>query len=272
MPVDEDINLDNPDGLTQDDLDRINEEGDKLEEVAIKAAKNAEIVKEAKKELEGLSFAQLNILDKAIDDRKFGEPKDLDDTIQTEKEKGGVAADMTMVTEMIVNILAEQEKAKEERKKNKDAAEKNAKEIKKAEAERKRIERENKKAIRDLEGGFDEVMGASSDPLSFAKGKIMGFVGKLGLAGVIVTVIYSMVNKFWKEYMKTFEAGGTNDIRKIMEDRDKEMMELNDILARRSGRVFFTGDVDLRQGAPQFSNTERLRDQVLRYQALHLGE
>ena len=72
--------------------------------------------------------------------------------------------------------------------------------------------------------------------------------------------------------MQTFKAGGANDIRKLMEDRDKEMMEISDMIDRRSGKVFFSSTSSLSQGTVDISNTESLRDQVVRYQSFHLGE
>ena len=100
----------------------------------------------------------------------------------------------------------------------------------------------------------------------------MGFVGKAGPIGAIAMTIYSIAQTLWDEYMKSFKAGGANDIRKLMDDRDKEMAEMDDILNRRNGKVFFTAETTLKQGSPYSSNTSLLADQVLRYQALHLGE
>jgi len=149
------------------------------------------------------------------------------------------------------------------------------KELKEAKAEWKikkaemQAEKESQKAI---ETNFNSLLSASKNPFGFAGGKIMAIAGKAGIAGAIALMIWKVAEMVYKDIVNSFKAGGANDIRKMMEDRDKEVAELNDILDRRAGRVFFTGDTDLRQGAPQFSNTERLRDQALRYQALHIGE
>jgi hypothetical protein len=255
MPVDEEINLNNPDGITQDDIDRMNAQADELERIAEKSEVNAEKVAKAKKQLEGMTFAQQNILDKALDGKSGG---------------GNIGQEQLM--ELVAEIYEQLEEAKEERKDNKSEIEKQAEEIKKAEAHRRKIEAQIKSGLLEAEGKANEVLGATSNPFGFAKGKLMSYVGKAGIVGVIIGIVYRAVDMVWKEYQNSFKAGGANDIRKMMDDRDREMAELDDILARRSGRVFFTGDVDLRQGAPQFSNTERLRDQVVRYQALHLGE
>ena len=96
-------------------------------------------------------------------------------------------------------------------------------------------------------------------------------IGKAGAYGAIALFVYKMVEQYWQSFQDSFKAGGANDIRKLMEDRDREMMELSDIVDRRAGRVFFTETTTLRQGSPNFSNTENLADQVSRYQLLHLG-
>jgi len=249
LPVDEDFNLDSPDGITQEDIDRMNEQADELEKIAENSEKNAEKIKKNLKVFENKSF------------------KEIDAVSGTVNSAGNIGNDITLerLTEIVVGVLEEQEKAKKERKENKS-------ELELAKEARAELESKIGESLKKGEGIADEFMGATSNPIGFAKGKLMSFVGKAGLIGVIIGIVYKAVDMIWKEYMASFKAGGVNDIRKMMEDRDREMAELDDILARRSGRVFFTGDVDLRQGAPQFSNTERMRDQVLRYQALHLGE
>lgn len=255
MPVDEDVNLDNPDGLTQEDLDILKRQAEELAVLAEDAEKNADKINKSKKSMEGLNFAQLNLLSEGPTEGVSGEPLSQD-----------------KLTDIIVDILKEMKEAEKERREAKTEREGLEDEIKKAERERKKLELEIKGGIREAESDFNQFLGATNNPVGFAKGKLMGYVGKAGLIGAVITTVYSVANTLWEQYMKSFKDGGANDIRKLMDDRDKEMAELNDILARRNGMVFFTGDVDLRQGAPQFSNTERLRDGVLRYQALHLGE
>ena len=254
MPVDKEIDLDDPDGITEEDIQRMNEEADKLKDIAEQSEKNVETIKKNIKVLEGQNFKIIDALT-----GKVGEAQ-------------GAIFDQTAINEIVINILAEQEKAKKRDEEEKSEIDKIKEEQKKAEQERKKLEAQIKNEIHGAENSIDQFLGATSNPLAFGQGKLMGYIGKAGIIGAIVTTVYGIAQTLWNEYMKSFKAGGANDVRKLMDDRDKEMAELNDIIARRSGRVFFTGDIDLRQGAPQFSNTERLRDQVVRYQALHLGE
>ena len=255
MPVDENFSLDNPEGLTDDDIRKLNEDADELEQIAIKAEENAEKIKKAKQSLEGLNFAQLDILKSTVSET----------TTST-----GVAGSIGSYTqeqlmELVINIM----KTLEENKTKMTAEEKARKEL---EAEMRRLDAEMKSGIRKFGSSIEEIDRIGTNPMSFAQGKIMGFIGKAGIIGVIAGMVVGIGEMIYDKIMKSFEAGGANDIRKAMLDRDREITELDDILARRSGRVFFTADVDLRQGAPQFSNTERLRDQTIRYQSLHIGE
>ncbi len=278
MPVDDDINLDDPNGITSEDIRRMNEQADELERIANNAENNSERILEAKKKLEGMTFAEKNLLDKMLDDRNtkqigfdIDDVVDEDDDDKKSKRKTGNTGDniegMTKeeMADLVIDILKELENAKKERKSN-------TLKIDEGEKDRAIMKDAIKNQIRGAEGNFNEFMGATRSPIGFAKGRLLRIIGKAGIVGIIITAVHRVAETLWKEYMKSFEAGGANDIRKLMEDRDRELAELDDILSRRAGRVFFTGDVDLRQGAPQFSNTERLRDQVIRYQALHLGE
>jgi hypothetical protein len=176
---------------------------------------------------------------------------------------GGIGQDELRA--MIADILANQKEGQLEREENKTA-------IQLAKEHRAKLEQQIKGGLANAEGKFNEVLAVGANPMGFAKGKLMGMVGKAGIYGFIALMVYRVGETLWNEYLKTFKAGGVNDIRKIMLDRDKEIAELDDIIQRRAGRVFFTGDVDLHQGPPLMSNTERLRDGVMRYNALHLGE
>ena len=55
----------------------------------------------------------------------------------------------------------------------------------------------------------------------------MGFVGKAGPIGAIaMTMVVQLVHKHYTmNICKSFKEGGANDIRKLMDDRDKEMMQ-----------------------------------------------
>ena len=253
MPVDDEINLNDPEGLTQEQLDIMNREADELEELAKGAERNAEKIKKATDSLKGMDMFTKNIVQSEVQ----GKPNDMS-TVD-------IATRLTMVEKQLFDIAIFTQDQKKTDQMHDTHIE---------EARNHRLEIEKK-----IEHGFSEIdkdlklfVNASASPFQFAKGRIMGFVGKAGPVGAIALTIYSIAQTLWDQYMKSFKAGGANDIRKLMDDRDKEMAEMDDILNRRNGKVFFTAETTLKQGSPYSSNTSLLADQVLRYQALHLGE
>ena len=245
MPVDDEINLDNPEGLTQEDIDRMNEQAEELERIAYNSEKNAETIKKNLKVFEEKSFKEI--------DAMTGEAKELN------------IGDDTDLRKQIAEIHEWMDEAKEKRKKIN-------LELEEGKEHRMRLDNEVAKGFAKFNKELGVLDVATSNPIQFGKGKLLGFIGKAGAVGAIITMVVGLVQKMWDEYMKSFRAGGANDIRKMMEDRDKEMMEINDMIDRKSGQVFFSSTSSLSQGMVDISNTENLRDQVVRYQAFHLGE
>ena len=253
MPVDDEINLDNPEGISKEDIDRMVEQADELERIAYTSEKNAETIKKNLKVFEDKSFKEINAM--------TGEANDLNvDNMNTLQLK-----------EQIANILEQLLEAKEERAKNEAEIRKNKMLLERQGTRLQQLEAEIKQGVSDLDSNISTFQSVTSNPLAFGKGKIIGMIGKAGAYGAIALFVYKMVEQYWQSFQDSFKAGGANDIRKLMEDRDREMMELSDIVDRRAGRVFFTETTTLRQGSPNFSNTENLADQVSRYQLLHLG-
>jgi hypothetical protein len=261
MPVDEDINLDASDGLSQEDIDELKRQADELENIAVKSEKNVETIKKNYKDVfEGKDFKTKDIM--------MGDPKPLDiskleslDEINKRFER--IEEVLKVLGVGSVDKDSDIDKLEEGLLK----AEKERIEMKKI---MKEMERDIIQQIGNVRGGIGKFFNITGNPFGYAKGQIMSFVTKAGVVGALIGFIYQIAEIVYDDIQNSFKAGGANDIRKMMEDRDKEIVELDDILSRRSGRVFFTGDVDLKQGAPTISNTERLRDQVLRYQSLHL--
>jgi len=260
LPVEEDINLDAPDGLSEEDIEALKRQAEEIELYAQNVEENVEKVEKASKKLKesvaGMNLYQQDLLREGPSE---GAPTG------TGASPQGAGMNQNDMHAMIADILKKMKQADKERKENKT-------DIEKAAEERKVLEGKIAGAISSGEDKFNQVQAIGANPFGFAKGKLLGMVGKAGIYGFIALAVYRVVDQLWKEYLKTFKPGGANDVRKMMEDRDKEMIELDDIIQRNAGRVYFTADVDLRQGAPMMSNTERLRDGVMRYQALHLGE
>ena len=261
MPVDEDFNLDSPNGISEDEIRAMEEEAERIEATAQKAD---EAVRKFKESTRGLTFAQLNILEGGLPSTG-GE--------QDSNGSGGVGnLSKEELVKLIVEMMESVETNKEKSEENKSDIEKLEEEQKKAEAERRKLEAEIKSDIQGGEQQFYTTVGALNNPISFASGKAMQFVKGAGIVGLVISIVWKMGEFIYNKWMDSFKAGGVNDVRKLVDDRTRELVELDDMLARRNGRVFYSGDINLQQGVPQFSNTERLRDQMVRYEALHLGE
>ena len=117
-----------------------------------------------------------------------------------------------------------------------------------------------------------DFFAVQRNPMGFGMGQLKGLMMKGGIYGFIALAVISMAEQVYQEIKRLYADGGPYDVRKQMMDRDREMVELSSIIDRRAGRVFFTSDTELQQGAPEYSNTSRLRDRAIIYQALHLGE
>ena len=246
MPVDDEINLNDPEGLTQDDLDIMNRDADELAKLAEGAERNAEKIKKATDSLKKMDFATKNIIQSEVQ----GTPNDMSSV--------DISTRLALVEQQLLEMGTHVKVNKESHKE--------------AETHRHAIEKKMVKGFSKFESKFNEADQATSNPIGFGKNKIIGFIGKAGPYGAIAIMMYEMVVKLWENWKDTFKAGGINDIRKLMEDRDREMMEMQDLKNRRSGQVFFSSTSSLSQGSVDISSTESLRDQAVRYQALHLGE
>lgn len=167
-----------------------------------------------------------------------------------------------------IERLADEKLAKEER----DAltqAQKEAEEERRANA---KAIAENKKIVTDIQKGANDVMSAMRNPAGMALGRFKGVLMKGGLYGLIALAVWQMAEQIFKEIQKLYAPGGPYDVRKQMLDRDREIAELDHIISRRAGQVFFTSDTELQQGAPEYSNTSRKRDRTSVFQVFHLGE
>jgi len=247
MPVDDEINLDSPDGITQEDIDRMNEQADELERIAERSEINVEKIKQNMKSVEK------NIVD--IEDS--GELSVSDNTSIEERLKE--------IEENQSKIITFLNKAEEERNVNR-------KKIDEAEQERKRILQE----FRENSSGFREMYGEANffrnDPVSFGRGKIKNLLGKAGIYGAVAMFAWEMAESLYKQIVSEvkgmYKAGGVFDIRKLVEDQVTEYNNINYLNKIKSGQVIFTADAgqDLVQGAVRGAyNTRDLRDGHLRY-------
>lgn len=256
MPVDENFSLDNPEGLTDEDIKNLNEQADELEQSAIKAEQSAEKIKEAKKVFEGMNFAQINAL-------KSGE------SVNT-----GVftnANNQDQMYEMVIKILETLEKQKKELEKTKS-------ELTAEEKARKELEKKIHETESSIKEGYGEMTNMLSNPVGFGKGKIMGIIGKAGIYGVLAQFAIQMgeqiYDEVWGRIKEAYGAGGIFDVRKLVKDEVRQYDSIKYLDRIKSGQVFMTADAGqyLRQGASRDAgNTRELRDGHLRYINRELG-
>lgn len=248
MPIDKEIDLDDPDGITEEDITRMNEEADKLKDIAVQSEANVEIIKKNMKIFEGQNFKTIDAL--------------------TGKAGEGVGIpNESDVYEIVIKILAEQEKAKAERRKNAEDIE-----------EIKTASEQFQQGASGFKGALGEINSFKGNPFGAGKHKMLGLLGKAGLAGLVAQFTIQMGEQLYgqilSEVKSQFGAGGAWDRRKLVEDELNEYNSIAYLTKIRSGQVFFSADAgqELRQGAVKGANTTReLRDGHLRYIQFHGG-
>jgi len=133
---------------------------------------------------------------------------------------------------------------------------------------------EQRAVVSKIQKGQGDFFALQRNPMGFAGGRLTGMLMKGGIYGIIAIAVISMMTQMFEEFKKLYAPGGPFDIRKQMLDRDREMIELDALLARRAGRVFFTSDTSLIQGPPEIGAgvTDQAVMRTLRYQGIHPGE
>ena len=307
MPVERDINLDKP--LTDEDIRALEEEASNLERIAEEARSDAQKAKEFQKEEEtmlndavkkieqlekeaikaekvknkiGRTIKEVNELathrgglagmggqDPFAEREEFGMGGMIPGAGQIPQRTGfGTGGERDAMGKLQTTVQAIQSRVKELEKESKEAD-------KKATSERMANTKklgEQRKILGQIQKGEQEFFAVGRNPIGFGMGKMTGMLAKGGIYGLIAVAVISMAQQIYQEVKRLYEPGGPYDVRKQMMDRDRELIEMDNILARRAGRVFFTSDYELRQGAPADSNTEKLGDRMRIYQSLHLGE
>jgi hypothetical protein len=303
MPVDKDINLDKP--LSDEDIRALEEEANRLEEIAQKSQEDAEEAEKLLAKEDKLLDSAVKTVDKINKEAEKAEKSRLkigrtikevnqlaehqsalsglggEDQFAEEEREGGFAgfggrgafagviskgrrtgqgkeqSPLGRLESMEVELLEAKKLADVERMKNLKRIQSNMKSI-----------ADNKKLISTVQKDVGEVLQFSRNPTGFLGGRLKGMLGRAGIAGFIAIVALQVAEQVFEYVKEQFGPGGAFDIRKEMLDRDREMIEMNNILDRRAGRVFFTSDTELRQGIAQDGNTTRLRDRMSLYRTI----
>ncbi len=304
MPVEKDINLDKP--LTTEDINNLEEEANRLEKLAKEAKDDAKKAKEFQKEEEailndavkkieqlekeavkaekaknniGRSIKEVNELAQhkdpisgieGEDPISFGLGGEVAGAgqIKTGRRGFGTGGEKDAMGNLQSTMKAIQARIKQLEHDSKEADSKASKERM---AHAQQLARQ-RKAIGTMQKAQSDFFAIQRNPVGFGIGQMKGLLMKGGIYGFIALAVLAMAEQIYSEIKRLYADGGPYDVRKQMMDRDREIVELDNLINRRAGRVFFTSDTELQQGAPEFSNTSRLRDRAIVYQALHLGE
>jgi len=267
LPIDRDFNLDNPEGITEEDIREMDRQADEIEEIAKRAEQAKEKIASVGAPIKDMSFAQLDVISKALGEQGTRQGDSGGDS-------GGGMAGMGReeLMDLIIELMKTMEDAKEERKKiNKKLTE--------AEKERKEFEKHINEIKSDISQGMGEINSFRANPMGFGKNKVMGLLGKAGIWGAVAMFVVQMAeqvyNQVLAEVKAQFGAGGVWDKRKLVEDVVKEYDSINYLTKIKAGQVIFTADAgqELRQGAPKgVFNTRDLRDGHLRFIQRHFDE
>lgn len=238
MPVDDEINLDSPDGITQENIDRMNEMADELEQIAERSETNAEKIKQNMKSVE-----------KDTDDVK--------DVTDITSNNTGIEERLTQIEETQKKFITLFSKAKEEREENK-------RKLTEAEKERIKLMKKIKESEDKITEGYSNFTSMAKNPTGFAistgKSSIKGLLGRAGVYGLVAMFAWEMGERIYNDILEQikgmFKAGGLFDVRKESLDNMKQIPNLEHMISVHRGEVFFTSDTAeaLRQGAPFNSN------------------
>lgn len=292
MPVDEEIDLSKP--ISAEDIDRLNEEADQLEEVAKRAEtatdnlenqgdKAEEEVRKLARNLQEAEEKEQAIHKKLMDSDKIrkisekhgvasgtgptaglgGEEKFEEDGTPLMGGSGETGAGEILPStgrdkssrSPMQQLSAYQQMLKEHRDKQRDHAAK----IKRIEKQRTHIMDKISSIERAQEQALRQVqkgIGIARNPVGFFQGQMMGLIGKVIPVALIITIAMQVF-----DMIKTmFGPGGVYDVRKLVKDEVTIFMDKEVYNKINRGEVYFGAAGDhLTQGqGPAWSNTEDL--------------
>ena len=242
MPVDDEINLNDPEGLTQEDLDIMNREADELEELAEGAERNAEKIKKATDSLKGMDFATKNIIQSEVE----GEPTDMG------------AVDINIRLDELEKQIFQLASHTQDQKKT---DQEHSQAISDASKHRMEIEKNIQSALNKGFGKVQEGFSFMNNPIGKTKSVALGLLGKTvvgAIAVMIIQQVQALYDQILTQIKDMYKAGGVLDVRKDQLDSLKQVASIKSIIDMEQGRVMFTSETGeiLRQGIPQATNTQ----------------
>lgn len=244
MPVDEDINLDAPEGITQEQIDFMNRQADELQDIADKAEKNVNRIQKAtqsptEKIFDGKPFSQLN----------------------EEETK--------LFQDMIIDYM-------KQKKEDQDKIEENKEDIEEIKQELWEIKTKDisdlKNSIQKGSGDFKNMFSQGTSIIKNPIGNGLSRLRTMAMAGssaflpiAVAFLAYEVGSMVYDEVLRRvksmYEAGGALDVRKVIKDEMKQVANIEHMMAIHRGDVFFTSDTAefIRQGISQNDSNARTR-------------
>jgi hypothetical protein len=268
MPVDEDVNLNQP--LSAEDLKQLDREAKLMEKAVAKMEKEAEKAEKAKNKI-GKTIKEVNQL--AGHNSPFGDIGEFVERGNTtllgtgggrNKKEGGampIGRQGMRSDEQVDRSPMGREEPEHKR---------FIQEMKLIQAQAKKERDHNSGMINDMKSISSEAnkveantLGLMHNPRGMALSKVKGLLGKT-VYGAIAVMVLELGEKIFNDIMKElkglFKAGGIYDVRKLVRDEVHYINSLDHILKMEEGMIYFSSNSSevLRQGPSTNSNTRDL--------------
>jgi len=237
MPIDENFNLDSPDGITDEHIREMEKIANELEQLAKDAEQAMDKIQEGErksKQKQRIPFGSVETYDDYSIEPKTGERSPVNPT----------NAEMFELFKSVLE-LSRRQTGNEEKVRT--------------------LEMKVNSAMSTFANTERDILSFWSNPSNFMMGKGMRILTKAGIAGAIVSfainLAQDMYSTIMKEIHELFAYGGRYDVRKLVLDEIKTIPSLATVLQINSGEIYFTSDSSeqLRQGVNKNINTNTRR-------------
>jgi len=253
MPVDEDINLDAPEGITQEQIDFMNRQADELQDIADKAEKNVNRIEKANQSVNKYNLQKEK--NKFI--KQFKANEDQIDYINS-LDQDEFSEFKKLVIKSLEQFVIEQEKLKKLEEEVWDIKTKNLNDLKNS----------IQKGSGDFKNMFSQGTSIIRNPIGngLSRLRTMAMAGSSTFLPIAVAFLaYEVGSMVYDEVLRRvksmYEAGGALDVRKVIKDEMKQVANIEHMMAIHRGDVFFTSDTAefIRQGISQNDSNARTR-------------
>ncbi len=302
MPVEDDINLDKP--LTEEDFQKMEEEAKRLAKIADEARDDAKDAKDLLKAEEDAVIQHAKLVEQLEKQRQKAEKeklkigrtvREVNELSESRSPLQDVGGEGEFVTDRMLQASPDEsgfggrdpfsgriKRGRREGQSQEQSATGNMEKMKESFIEAEKLMAKRKlevdksfalaskkhaelvKKVSGVENNIRQAVSMSANPVGFMRSKILGIVGKAGIAGMVAVFGYEVMtqikDQIVQEIKALFAPGGSFDIRKTVLDNVSTIANFDHVVKVAQGQVYFTSDTaeDIRQGVPQNANTRRL--------------